>query len=144
VRLDRALATADWSTRFPLATVHHLTAVKSDHSPILLLNEMEAHNRRIGNDKLFRYELMWERHEEFQPMLTSAWSTEGRARSVGELNDKLRNTAGSILGWCSQSFGAVRTELRKMRSQLQALGMKPSRVWPRTMKKRRLNKKSLN
>jgi hypothetical protein len=73
---------------------------------------------------------MWERHEEFQPMLTSAWSTEGRARSVGELNDKLRNTAGSILGWCSQSFGAVRTELRKMRSQLQALGMKPSRVWP--------------
>jgi hypothetical protein len=90
---------------------------------------MEAHNMRIDNEKLFRYEFMWERHEEFQPMLTLAWSA-SRASTTGELNDKLRNTAGSIMGWCSQSFGAVRTELRKLRSQLHVLRMKPGRVGP--------------
>ena len=36
VRLDRALATASWSSRFPLAMVRHLTGVTSNHCPILL------------------------------------------------------------------------------------------------------------
>lgn len=46
VRLDRALATTDWSSLFPLASIRHLHAVKSDHSPILLINSMEAHADR--------------------------------------------------------------------------------------------------
>ena len=37
VRLDRALATVDWRTRFPGAVVKHLTAAGSDHEPILLV-----------------------------------------------------------------------------------------------------------
>ena len=36
VRLDCALATADWCTRFPMARVTHLTAAASDHDPIML------------------------------------------------------------------------------------------------------------
>jgi hypothetical protein len=80
-----------------MAILHHMTAAKSDHSPILLLNSMEAQNRRIANKKLFRYEILWESHEEFKPMLESLWNT-GRARSVGELHDKLKHTAGAIEG----------------------------------------------
>jgi hypothetical protein len=37
VRLDRGLGTADWSSHFPMASVRHLTATKSDHSPICCL-----------------------------------------------------------------------------------------------------------
>jgi endonuclease/exonuclease/phosphatase family metal-dependent hydrolase len=36
VRLDRALATASWSLRYPMAVVQHLTAAASDHSPIMV------------------------------------------------------------------------------------------------------------
>jgi hypothetical protein len=36
VRLERALASSDWCSKFPIATVSHLTAVASDHGPILL------------------------------------------------------------------------------------------------------------
>jgi hypothetical protein len=36
VRLDRALTTASWCSRFPLAVLKHLTGVTSDHSPIFL------------------------------------------------------------------------------------------------------------
>ena len=56
VRLDRALATPSWSAMFPFASVEHLTMAKSDHCPILLLNELEASNLRIALKKPFRYE----------------------------------------------------------------------------------------
>lgn len=36
VRLDRALASADWCAQFPNAVVEHLSAATSDHSPILV------------------------------------------------------------------------------------------------------------
>ena len=65
VRLDRALALADWCARFPFAKVTHLFAVKSDHSPILLMNELEASNHRITIERPYGYEIMWERHEDF-------------------------------------------------------------------------------
>ena len=36
VRLDRALGSVDWCGLFPSASVEHLTAATSDHSPILV------------------------------------------------------------------------------------------------------------
>ena len=36
VRLDTALATAPWSSRFLMSIVRHLTGTTSDHCPILL------------------------------------------------------------------------------------------------------------
>ena len=62
VRLDRALATADWCELFPLASVQHLTAATSDHSPILLQLEAE----RIKRTKPFIYEKMWETHADLK------------------------------------------------------------------------------
>jgi exonuclease III len=57
VRLDRALATTSWSERFPLATLHHLTAAASDHSPIILHHVPPAD--RPLQRHIFRYEAMW-------------------------------------------------------------------------------------
>jgi hypothetical protein len=93
---------------FPLATLHQLHAVKSNHSPILLMNEMEAQNQHIAVDKPFRYEVMWERHEEFKHTLEAAWGLSG-AENVEELQAKLLSTAMALKGWGSSSFGAIRT-----------------------------------
>lgn len=89
VRLDRALASASWSHIFPFARVEHLTAVKSDHSPILLLNEMETGNQRIAVKKPFRYECVWERDSRFNGIVEDAWRSDGPASSVTELSNKL-------------------------------------------------------
>jgi endonuclease/exonuclease/phosphatase family metal-dependent hydrolase len=64
-RLDRALATPDWSARYPLAEVQHLAAVAcSDHIPILLM--LEPTQEREKRDRpIFRYETMWETHTHF-------------------------------------------------------------------------------
>lgn len=128
VRLDRALASPEWCNLFPQAAVKHLTAVKSDHSPIMLSRE-EAHNRRIANQRLFRYELMWERHPEFQSFLEQAWGS-GKAGTVNELCDKLKQAAASIMQWGTSEFGAVRQELRLLRRCLAELRSVETRVGP--------------
>jgi hypothetical protein len=63
VRLDRALATTDWSARFPLARVCNMSAVASDHGPIIL-RWQEEEVKRHQNGR-FKYEVMWETHNNF-------------------------------------------------------------------------------
>jgi hypothetical protein len=85
VRLDRAMATASWSTRYPMATVTNLTGITLDHGPILLRWRESAQKRRATNEKKFRYEIMWEGHEEFKPFLVDAWQEEGKAMNMNQL-----------------------------------------------------------
>lgn len=97
MRLDRALATADWCSRFSTAQVSHLTAAASDHEPILLRWANQENRRRSRRKKsLFRYEVMCEDHEDFVTMLTQLWSSQGHAGTVRELHDKLSSVAEQL------------------------------------------------
>ncbi|XP_073360387.1 uncharacterized protein [Aegilops tauschii subsp. strangulata] len=89
VRLDRALATPSWSSMFPFASLEHLTAAKSDHSPILLLNELESNNLRLTLKKPFRYECMWEQEGSFSAIVERAWRGDQPATNAHELSEKL-------------------------------------------------------
>lgn len=129
MRLDRALATGDWCSLFPLATVQHLSAVKSDHSPILLMNSMEAHNQRIANAQPFRYECMWERHDDFNRVLEEAWGS-SQANTARDITEKLQAIAASLSGWGTSTFGAVRQDLRALRKGLLELRSVTPRVGP--------------
>jgi hypothetical protein len=93
------------------------------------MNEMEAQNQRIALEKPFRYEVMRERHEEFQSTLEAAWGPSG-AGNVEELQAKLLSTAMALKGWGNSSFGAVRSELRGLRKKLQELHTDPGRSVP--------------
>ena len=44
VRLDRAVASADWMLKFPSVHVHHVPGYSSDHKPIWLVSD-DAHTR---------------------------------------------------------------------------------------------------
>ena len=85
VRLDRALATADWCTRFSMARVTHLTAAASDHDPIMLRWQQVSGRKGRKKKKMFRYEMMWEDHDQFFHMLAKTWLDAGEARTVKEL-----------------------------------------------------------
>ena len=56
-RLDRALANAPWIARFATASLEHLTAPTSDHSPLLL--DLGRGQRNL-QEHTFHYEAMWE------------------------------------------------------------------------------------
>ena len=73
---------------FPFATVEHLTAAKYNHSPILLLNELEANNLRVALKKPFRYECMWETDSTFGAKVQQVWNQTQPATTVEELNRK--------------------------------------------------------
>lgn len=129
VGLDRALGSADWSNLFPFATVEHLTAAKSDHCPILLETELVVTTVR-AKQKRFRYECMWERDPRFGEVVAEAWNSSGKAQTVGALSEKLASVAGTLHRWGRSTFGAVRSELRSLRSQLAELRALPNRVGP--------------
>ncbi|RYR47884.1 hypothetical protein Ahy_A07g033865 [Arachis hypogaea] len=65
-RLDRALVNADWRMRFKEAKVEVLTRTRSNHHPLLFT--LEPQNQRC-RDRLFRYEVMWKLHPEFDDFI---------------------------------------------------------------------------
>jgi hypothetical protein len=103
VRLDRALATTSWSSRFPLAVLHHLTGVASDHSPILLRLEP---TQQAPLSRLFMYEAMWEAHADFRPAMESTWISESCTTMHG-LERKLKSLSGSLIAWGRDTFSHV-------------------------------------
>jgi hypothetical protein len=85
---------------------------------------MEAGNQRIALAKPFWYEVMWERHDDYEKVLTDVWK--GRAvETVHDLHEKLREAANAFTTWGKSSFGAVRKELRELRAKLQQLRSHP-------------------
>jgi hypothetical protein len=82
VRLDRVFASASWCSCFPLASVHHLMAVKSDHCPILFSLE--------PNDR-----------SEYGQI----------CNSVKDLKDKLCHLGEELGSWGKKTFDAIRRQL---------------------------------
>ena len=79
---------------------------------------------------------MWERDPGFGDTVTDAWNATGRASTVADLSQKLASVAGTLQRWGRTTFGAVRAELRTLRTQLQDLRAMPSRVGPSDEEKR--------
>jgi hypothetical protein len=87
VRLDRALATSDWCSRFPSVTLQRLTAAASDHDPILLCWQCAQDRPSRGRKKKhFKYELMW---EEMQ-ISKQRWHKHGSMQEKQHLSDSYR------------------------------------------------------
>jgi hypothetical protein len=128
VRLDRALATPEWSPRFPSAKVRHLISAASDHCPIAMEWERpQAKKRKNGR---FHYETMWERHETFSDMLASTWQDENVATNVDQLKSKLMNVSCKLASWGKNTFGHVQKELRMLQEELEGMQADPCRLGP--------------
>jgi exonuclease III len=70
VRLDRAVASPEWSALFPDCLVHHLTSPRSDHCPLLLT--MEPFTLKKPAQPIRRYKIMWEREPSLTAMVEEA------------------------------------------------------------------------
>lgn len=55
IRLDRGLANSTWRLMFPKAEITHLTAISSDHRPLLL----HITSQEILCTEPFKFEKMW-------------------------------------------------------------------------------------
>jgi hypothetical protein len=77
----------------------------------------------------FRYEATWDRHPELKPTITSSWPTE-ETSSVGEVRGKLDLLDNDLSSWGLHTFGSVRKEIKKLKSELEHLRNLPGRVGP--------------
>jgi len=119
VRMDRGLATADWCSRFSQTKVQHLAATASDHGPILLEWRPAVTRQRQG--KRFRYEQIWETRPDFSGTLAYSWQREGEAKSLSELQEKLKGVSGHLSVWKRTTFDQVRHELWKLNKKLEEM-----------------------
>jgi hypothetical protein len=47
----------------------------------------------------FRYELLWEEHEDFSPMVAQTWKEEGEAHTLDDSKHKLEAFYGHLEEW---------------------------------------------
>jgi hypothetical protein len=131
VRLDRGLATPAWCARFPEAEVHHLAAyATSDHLPILVKLDPRSEQQKQRRHGLFRYEVMWEKHEKFSDFIGESWNATERSRNVSELKNKLQGMSGKLKAWNSEKFGSVKHQIRALQCELGELRTQPDRLEP--------------
>ena len=83
VRLDRAVASPQWSDWFPNVRVKHLMSSRSDHCPILLATTPEEEERQ--KSRILRYEIMWEREESLPDEIKKAWDVGNRILNLGDI-----------------------------------------------------------
>lgn len=127
VRLDRALASVEWTARFPTAYLKHLTAATSDHTPILLT--MHDEQARPAPKPPFRYEVMWETHESWYDTMPQCWGKQPVA-SLEEIRAKLQDVAKNLGKWNKETFGSVRKEIKNLTAELERMRGDPARTSP--------------
>nr|XP_051205578.1 uncharacterized protein LOC127319648 [Lolium perenne] len=119
VRLDRAVASPDWSIRFPDAKVHHLVSSRSDHCPLLVamlpVREVRRHHQ------IRRYEVMWEREPSLAATVEDAWSRRVGVHDLGDICSSFHTIMGSLYDWKKKHFKPVSKEIEKKRKRLEEL-----------------------
>jgi len=116
---------------FPMASLKHLIAVKSDHSPLLLSTEGEIQNtKNATKGRPFRYEVMWESNKSLMPLISCVWKDDLHCSSIKELNQKLNRLTSAIQQWSATSFCAVRKELRTLRKKIEIIRTNQQRTGP--------------
>ncbi|XBI18439.1 hypothetical protein VPH35_060221 [Triticum aestivum] len=124
-RLDRGVASMEWSELFPHAHVQHIVTSRSDHFPLLLSYEREVQNS--ANKRHFRYESMWERVQSLEPTVKETWDMEGPAKSLADVMQKLGSVQKSLTEWSKKNFGSITWNIKKKRQRLKKLLERPYR-----------------
>ena len=118
VRLDRAVANNLWRDIFFEASVVHLVAPSSDHSPILLKCEVEPPREEPAR-KCRHYKVMWERDPALPEVIQNAWSAASRMGDLGDVGAALGDLISTVHGWSRKKFGNVEREINISRTRLE-------------------------
>ena len=107
-RLDRFVASPEWSDYFRNVSVEHICSSRSDHLPILLrVGSKEWRPVDERKSSIFRYEQMWERTESLKRTIDDTWLKNGSAASMREVCTKLNHMQSELSGWAKSDFGSV-------------------------------------
>lgn len=116
-RLDRGLATQEWSNLFPSAEVHVLEVAPSDHLPLYLQLNKRVY---LPRSKRFKFENVWLKEKDCVNMVKENWSYMEDHEILEKLQYvclKLEEWGGGIGQEYKQKMKNCRVQLRKFRSR---------------------------
>jgi hypothetical protein len=119
VRLDRAVASPSWNSKFPNAIVRHLVSSCSDHCPILI--DLERSNVQAQLKRPWRYEMMWEREGSLAVEIEKSWNKGTRAANLQHICTKLSTMRDDLNVWKNNNFGSVDREIKNLKRELEVL-----------------------
>lgn len=97
----------NWRVMFPKAFIRHLPQINYDHNPLLL--SLDNAHVPCPNLKHFIFEAMWMQHDDYDQLLSSAWS-EG---NLSILN-KSKTLVPTLLKWNKEVFGCLFQKKKKV------------------------------
>jgi endonuclease/exonuclease/phosphatase family metal-dependent hydrolase len=106
-RIDRLLCTPEWELLFPACFLHSLPSLMSDHTPLLLLGDLEHfHN------PFFRFENFWTKMDGFFQAVQEAWDRPlSTTLPIKRLHIKLSRVAKNLKKWKRGKIGNTRLQL---------------------------------
>jgi len=118
VRLDRAFATESFSDLFRETKVWNMQTTESDHSCLII--ECNCSNRgRSRKQKKNWYENMWRRDPSYMKLVEDAWGDGAAVHDMNQLHHTLGKMQSSLREWEVSIFGSVRTDLARLRRELE-------------------------
>ena len=119
-RLDRAISDQCWRTLFPNASVVHLGAINSDHTPLIIdTNPSEEFFPRP-----FRFEAIWTRDPRCSGVINEAWNREVQGAPCYKLYRKQSNTTKALKKWNREVFGNCQTKISELSSLIEKVQSK--------------------
>ena len=116
-RLDRGLATAEWLSMFPNASLHHIDNGTSDHCPLWLTLDATI-TGHSSTRRPFRFEEIWLSDLSCRDMVNEAWNHDVRVQSMAMVHNKIRNCRKLLRSWSKDHFTNVTRELNKKKAWL--------------------------
>lgn len=113
-KLDRAFATSNWWTKFPLCKLNLIDVPVSDHNPIFLVLVDITISRRVFR---FRFENMWLQEPSFAKETAEYW----KKIPVMHLIPKLKEVSRFMGKWGRTFFNKFKEKLRVQKETLDKL-----------------------
>ena len=117
VRLDRAVATADWLAKYPRARVDHLDVIKSDHKCLWVV--CEPPRSRGQRRRPFRFEEMWISDSGCERTIMEAWRCDKPGTEMFQVSHKLRECKLKLGTWSRECFGNLGKKIAEAKQELQ-------------------------
>ena len=125
-RLDRALATPEWISLFPLAKLYHLSSLVSDHAPLVLCVVPKPRGRR--QKKPFQFELMWLKDQRCEQVVNDAWQKGLSSAECNVLQKCLEQCRSSLDDWNKEVFGHMGKKVAELQKKVEWLELQPSSI----------------
>ncbi|XP_040990938.1 uncharacterized protein LOC121238163 [Juglans microcarpa x Juglans regia] len=120
-RLDRGLCNAIWTEWNPRAMVLSLTALNSDHCP-LLISKDNPQQDISSHTKPFRYEVSWAQREACNKLITEEWSRPRLASNkLNYVIEGLKRCQFKLQQWSKQAMSGSKKEVKHKLLQINIL-----------------------